>query len=335
MSVILNNLLKPLASYFADERITDISINKPGEIWIDDGKKSLCVPIPVLDFNKCKALAQQIATASEQIVNEQQPILSAYLPKGERVQIVLSPATLWIDTSTAPKQTIALSIRKLHTANLELSNYANNGGFAFVNTSIKETQEHNDKILSLYENKEHEKLLSYAVHNKQNILISGATYSGKTSFLNMLLKEIPLEERLITIEDVPELDVPHPNRVRLFYSRGGQGRATVQASDLVLSTLRMRPDRIILGELRGDDAIHWLAAANSGHPGTIATIHADEPKMALEKLALMVIATQPSLRHEEVHRYIRSIIKLIVQLKRKQNGKRYVSEIFINKEIIL
>lgn len=332
MSVILSNLLKPLAPYFENDSITDISINKPGEIWVDDGKKSSCVPVPVLDFNKCQALAQQIATASEQIVNEQKPILSAYLPKGERVQIVLSPASLWIDTSIAPTQTIAFSIRKLHTSNLKLSNYAKNGGFYFVNKNTEEVKEHDAKILALYKNQQHEKLLSYAVCNKQNILISGATYSGKTSFLNMLLKEIPLNERLITIEDVPELDVPHPNRVRLFYSRGGQGRATVQASDLVLSSLRMRPDRIIVGELRGDDAIHWLAAANSGHPGTIATIHADEPQMALKKLALMVLSAQSNLQYEDVCRYIKSIVNIIVQLKRNASGIRYVSEIsLINK----
>jgi type IV secretion system protein VirB11 len=329
MSLLLQNLLSSLAPFLNDNAVTDLALNRPGEVWLDDGKVSKAVKVPELSLARCYSLAQQIATHSEQNISEENPLLSAHLPTGERIQLVLNPATLWLDEANRPSPTVALSIRKLHTTNLELDSYAEKGGFADVGQRQQQEQQHMEKLRVLHEQQKYAELLRYAVKNHQTLLISGATYSGKTSFLNMLLKEIPLHERIITIEDVPELHVPQPNRSRLFYSRGSQGRSTVQASDLVLATLRMRPDRIILGELRGDDALHWLTAANSGHPGTLATIHADEPTMALEKLALMVMAQQQSLGREEVYRYVTSIVDIVVQLKRNHLGKRYVSDILL------
>jgi type IV secretion system protein VirB11 len=329
MSLLLNNLLTLIKPYLDDKYITDISINQAHKIWLDDGGVAKCIAVPELSIQRCHALAQQIATYCEQTVNEERPLLSAHLPTGERIQIILSPATLWLNEDNCPTSTIAISIRKLHTSNFRLESYKQAGGFAIVGQQPELAQKKRQEIQELLKNKNYAALLRYAVINQQTILISGATYSGKTSFLNMLMQEIPLHERIITIEDVPELHVPHPNRVQLFYSRGAQGRAAVQASDLVMATLRMRPDRIILGELRGDDAVHWLTAANSGHPGTLATIHADEPRMALEKLTLMVMAHQQGLSREEVYRYVTSIVDIVVQLKRGSQGQRYVSDIFL------
>lgn len=332
MSILLENLLQKLSPYLGDKTITDISINKPGEIWLDNSQSPLRVEIPELTFHHCMALAHQIATYSEQIVSEEQPLLSAHLPTGERIQMVLSPATWWLNELNSPQPTLAMSIRKLHTASMRLEEYEMGGGFARVGIRHESDQKVLDTLHNLYDKKSYAALLRFAVKNYQTILVSGATYSGKTSFLNMLLKEIPLHERLITIEDVPELHVPHPNRVRLFYSRGKQGRAAIQASDLVLATLRMRPDRVILGELRGDDAIHWLTAANSGHPGTLATLHADEPRMALDKLTLMVMAYQQNLSRKEVYQYVTSIVDIVVQLKRDHEGRRYISDILLTKK---
>jgi len=332
MNILLQNLLLPLNQYLTDPCISDISINQPGEVWIDDGTKIQCLLNSDLNFNRCLAITQQIATFSEQTINEQHPLLSAHLPNGERIQIILNPATLWIDDQNKVATTIALSIRKLQTTHHKLETYVAQGGFSLVGQSATNAQQHLETIKELKSKKKYMELLRYAILNKQTVLVSGATYSGKTSFLNMLVQEIPLRERIITIEDVPELQVPHPNRVRLFYSRGSQGRALIQASDLVLATLRMRPDRIILGELRGDDAIHWLTAANSGHPGTLATIHADEPMMALEKLILMVMASQPGLSREAIYRYVTRIVKIIVQLKRNPAGLRYVADILLINE---
>lgn len=329
MNILLQNLLSPLHPYLHDPEITDIAINQPYEIWLDKGKQAVSVHLPELSLKRCVALTQQIATYAEQIVNEEHPLLSAHLPSGARVQVVFHPATLWLDVNNCPMPSIAISIRKQQTRQLQLTTYAQAGAFLALGQHQEGVYAHHQRLRSYLQNKQYVDLLRYAVIHQQTILLSGATYSGKTSFLNMLLQEIPLHERIISIEDVPELHIPHPNRVRLFYSRGAQSRTTVQVSDLVTATLRMRPDRIILGELRGDDAVHWLAAANSGHPGTLATIHADEPKLALEKLALMVMAYQQNLRREEVLQYVTSIVDMVIQLKRNSLGQRYVADILL------
>jgi type IV secretion system protein VirB11 len=171
--------------------------------------------------------------------------------------------------------------------------------------------------------------LSYAIKNKKNIVISGGTSTGKTTFTNAALLEIPHEERLITVEDAREVQLPyHKNRVHLLASKGGQGRANVSTQDLIEACLRLRPDRIIVGELRGAEAFSFLRAINTGHPGSISTLHADTPDMALEQLKLMVMQAGLGMPPEEIKTYIKAVIDIVVQLKRASGGKRYISEIY-------
>ena len=131
--------------------------------------------------------------------------------------------------------------------------------------------------------------LRQAVRLRKNIIVSGGTSTGKTTFLNALVKEIPLGERLIMIEDTPEIRLEHPNAVGLVAARGTLGEARVNVEDLLQASLRMRPDRILLGELRGPEAYSFLRAVNSGHPGSITTVHADSPRAAVDQIALMVM----------------------------------------------
>ena len=141
--------------------------------------------------------------------------------------------------------------------------------------------------------------------------------------------EIPKDERLITVEDAREVLLPyHPNRVHLLASKGGQGRAHVTTQDLIEACLRLRPDRIIVGELRGSEAFSFLRAINTGHPGSIATLHADTPNMALEQLKLMVMQAGLGMPPAEIKSYILAVIDIIVQLKRGAKGKRYISEVY-------
>ena len=140
------------------------------------------------------------------------------------------------------------------------------------------------------ETKKIKEFLEYAVISKKNIIISGGTSTGKTTFTNATLRAIPSEERIITVEDAREIVLnDHPNRVHLIASKGGQGRAKVTTQDLIEACLRLRPDRIIVGELRGAEAFSFLRAINTGHPGSISTLHADSPAMALEQIKLMVM----------------------------------------------
>jgi type IV secretion system protein VirB11 len=160
-------------------------------------------------------------------------------------------------------------------------------------------------------------MLKKAVRDKRNILVSGGTSSGKTTFVNALLREIPAHERLIFIEDTPELHTAQLNMVGLIAARGELGEAEVSAADLLVASLRMRPDRIILGEIRGSEAITFLRAINTGHPGSISTIHADSPERAIDQLALLVMETGTRMGWDDVVRYVRNSMGLILQLTRK------------------
>jgi type IV secretion system protein VirB11 len=168
--------------------------------------------------------------------------------------------------------------------------------------------------------------LRLAIRSRKNIIVSGGTSTGKTTFLNALLKEVPLEERLILIEDTPEIQMDHPNGLGLLAVRGTQGEAQVTTDDLVQASLRMRPDRIILGELRGPEAASFLRAVNTGHPGSITTVHADSPRGAVDQLSLLVLQAGLNLGRAEIAEYVRGIVDVFVQLSRRE-GRRSVSQI--------
>lgn len=161
-----------------------------------------------------------------------------------------------------------------------------------------------------------------AVIARRNIIISGGTATGKTTFLNALLKEVPANERLILIEDTPEIRVSHANAVGLVGIKGRLGEASVTPDDLLQASLRMRPDRIILGELRGAEAYTFLRAINTGHPGSMTTLHADSPHGAIEQLALIVLQSGVQLRRTDIVDYVRSVVGLIVQLDRHEGARR-------------
>jgi type IV secretion system protein VirB11 len=223
-----------------------------------------------------------------------------------------------------------MSIWKGSTLNWDLNEYEKMG--AFDNTSIEKIVDVNNQKLSklLKENKIKEFLIS-AVQWKKNIIISGGTSTGKTTFTNAALRAIPTEERLITVEDAREIVLnDHLNRVHLLASKGAQGRAHVTTQDLIEACLRLRPDRIIVGELRGAEAFSFLRAINTGHPGSIATLHADTPQMALEQLKLMVMQAGLGMPPSEIREYIRNVVDIVIQLKRGSGGKRYVSEVYFD-----
>jgi type IV secretion system protein VirB11 len=173
-------------------------------------------------------------------------------------------------------------------------------------------------------------MLSAAVKGRKNILVAGGTSTGKTTFLNALLKEVPAEERLILIEDTPELFVRHENHVGLIAARSALGEAQVETDDLVAASLRMRPDRIILGELRGKEAYSFLRAVNTGHPGSMTTVHADSPERAVEQIVLLVLQGGTQLNRDDVRHYVSRTVDVFVQLTRS-GGRRRVAEVVLRK----
>jgi type IV secretion system protein VirB11 len=316
----LETYLAPFQALFNEEGVAEISVNRPGEAWVEKRGDMRKEVLPALDLEHLKALARLIAQSTEQKVSEEMPLLSATLPNGYRIQIVFPPA--------CEPGTVAMSIRKGATTQYTLELYEKAG--AFDSTATEDIIDENDAILAkLLEEKKIKDFISKAVKSKKNIVISGGTSTGKTTFTNAALLEIPNEERLITCEDAREINLPsHHNRVHLLASKGGQGRAKVTIQDLIEACLRLRPDRIIVGELRGAEAFSFLRAINTGHPGSICTLHADTPNMALEQLKLMVMQASLGMPPNEIKNYILSVIDIVIQLKRAGGGKRYVSEIY-------
>lgn len=313
----LESFLSPLADLMARPDVTDIYVNRPGEIWIETlGGAIERVDRPGLTQPLLERLARQIAAISHQGISREHPLLSASLPDGSRVQVIAPPAT---------RGHLALAIRKHTNADLRLDDYRSDGAFS-ATVSSPRAQVSAAVISDLIVKADFVAALRAAVLARYNIVIAGGTSTGKTTFLNALLAEVPAEQRIVLIEDSPEIRLRQPNAIGLIAARNRLGEAAVTTEDLLNAALRMRPDRIILGELRGAEAFSFLRAVNTGHPGSLTTIHADSPSRAIEQLALLVLQGGTQLRRSDVVDYVRSTIDLFVQLDRV-GGKRVVTHI--------
>ncbi len=327
MSIVaLETYLRPLKGIFEQKGVSEVSINRPKEAWVEVYGDMHRYDIPEFDLEHLKGLARLVAQSTEQKISEENPLLSANLPEGYRVQIVFPPA--------CENSTVAFSIRKQTVLNMDLNAYAEMG--AFDSTVIKKTEDPLDKELrQLLDEGRIKDFIHTAVVGKKNIIISGGTSTGKTTFLNAVLKSIPLSERIITCEDAREINVDHiPNHVHLLASKGGQGRAQVTTQDLIEACLRLRPDRIMVGELRGKEAFSYLRAVNTGHPGSISTLHADNPTLAIEQLILMIMQAGLGITREQIKEYVENVINIIIQLKRGEKGRRFVSEVYFKETVL-
>lgn len=316
----LDTFLQPLKEIFKKDGVSEISINRPFEFWVEIRGDMEKHDAKELSYEHLKSLARLIAQSTNQMVSEEKPLLSATLPDGYRVQVVYPPG--------CEVGTVAYSIRKQTIMSMNLDQYENLG--AFDTTAIEEAEDKNNIILrQLLKEKRIKEFITHAIKSKKNIIISGGTSTGKTTFMNAALKAIPVQERIITVEDAREIQLDsHPNRVHLLVSKGGQGRAQVTTQDQIEACLRLRPDRIIVGELRGKEAFSFLRAINTGHPGSIATLHADTPALAFEQLILMVMQAGLGMDRQQIKEYIHNVIDIVIQLKRGDKGKRFVSEVY-------
>lgn len=312
-AVYLEHYLGPLGPFLEARDVTDIYINRPGEAWIERlGGAIECCKIKALDGLVLERLARQIAAQSAQGVSREHPLLSASLPDGSRVQIAIPPAT---------RGEVAIAIRKYVVTDMSVDDYAASGAFDGL-ADARRCGDLQAQLAELRSTGAYAQLLRTAVKERANIFISGGTSSGKTTFLNALLKEIDTEERLILIEDTPELRTPHKNMLGLIAARSTLGEAMVSMEDLLNASLRMRPDRIILGELRGPEAFTFLRAINTGHPGSMTTIHADSPERAIEQLVLLILESGTHLDRASIAHYVRASIDVYVQLGRVDGARR-------------
>jgi type IV secretion system protein VirB11 len=316
----LDSYLLPLKQILERDGVNEVSINRPHEVWIEMKGDMIREELPTFDFEHLKSLSRLVAQATEQRLSEEEPLLSATLPNGFRIQIVFPPA--------CEQGCVVISIRKPSSLKWSLDDYDKMG--MFDSTSVGEVEDKNDLILAkLLQLNRIKDFLAKAVIYKKNIIISGGTSTGKTTFTNAVIRGIPHDERLITVEDAREVDLSsHPNRVHLLASKGGQGRSKTTTQELIEACLRLRPERIIVGELRGSEAFSFLRAINTGHPGSISTLHADTPKMAIEQLKMMVMQAGLGMTPSEITSYIKNVVDIVVQLKRGGKGRRYVSEVY-------
>ena len=316
-SVYLDAYLAPFRPWLASPGVTEILVNRPGEIWVEDADWPAMrrFDAPQVTDATMARLAEQVARVTYQAINRENPLLAATLPAalvpgGARIQLCGPPAT---------RAHWAMAIRRQRLLDLSLDAYDHGPLAPLAATSMPDPMARPIAALRA------------AIAARQTILISGGTSTGKTTFLNAMLREIPARERIVLVEDTPELTLPDhdghaANGVGLIAVKGDQGEARVTTDDLVQAALRLRPDRIVVGELRGREAVSFLRAINTGHPGSFSTVHANSPIGALEQIGLMVMQAGLGLSRRETLAYAASVIDWVVQLDRS-GGQRRISAI--------
>ena len=300
----LEAYLEHFREWLDDPEVTELLVNRPGEIWIERPSGMQRHDAPSIDDKLLQRLAEQVARITNQGINRERPLLAATLPNGARVQFV---------APTATRAHWALAIRRHRLVEVPLDAYAFGAAQQALARAVWSPGD--DPIVFLRE----------AVRDRRTILISGGTSTGKTTFLNALLREVPVNERVIVVEDTAEVKLHGPNDLGLIAVKGELGEAMINTDDLLQAALRLRPDRILLGELRGKEAVSFLRAVNTGHPGSFSTIHANSPAGALEQLALMVMQAGIGLSRSDTIAYARSVIDIIVQLGRSGQQRQIVA----------
>jgi len=289
--------LGPLESLLGDQSVTDIMVNGPYQVYVERGGKLQLTDIRFADNAHVLNVATRIVTRIGRRIDESNPICDARLADGSRVNVIIPP--LAIDGPS-------ISIRKFSKRKITLDTMATQG-----NVSPRMAM-----------------LLKIAARSRLNILISGGTGSGKTTLLNALSQLIDTSERIVTIEDAAELQLQQPHVVRLETrppNLEGKGEVTMRA--LMKNALRMRPDRIIVGEVRGPEALDMLQAMNTGHEGSMATVHANKPRDALTRLENMIGMAAVNLPSKAVRTQIASAVDVIVQISRMRDGVRRVTAV--------
>lgn len=284
----LRILMPEIAALLAADGVTELVVNKAGQVITETETGWHFHDMPGLTLDRLEAIAVAVATFTSQGISAQRPILSALLPDDERIQIVMPPAV--------PPRSISFTIRKPNPSVIALESWRDLGVFndtiwrapAALERMRRFLSPVDRRLVELLETRDFVEFFTQAVAGRRNIVQIGDTGSGKTTFAKSLSLHIEKTERVITIEDVREMFLPHlENIVHLLYSKGGQGQARVTPAELIESVMRMYPARVLMAELRGREAFDFLKLMTSGHEGSLCTYHARSPAVALERFALM------------------------------------------------
>lgn len=317
----LERYLTPLLPFIIDTSVLEVSINMDGKVWVERAGDrhmkladvGLWSPMLIAD------LGLQIANSAKEKLTELSPVVSTTIRHGDadlRAQVIVAPAVIG---------GAAISFRLFRGADRAARPHA----FSFLRDPFRsmeeERRENLEKVVGAGKGEDVDPMLKAIVDNRLNVIVSGGTSTGKTELGRRLLSMVDPAERVVTIEDSAELLPALPNVVSLIASREAGSHRSADA--LLQASLRLRPDRIILGELRGSEAATFLDAINTGHSGSFTTIHAETARKAMERLALLVLATGTRLSFEDVIRYLANSIDVIVQMGH-QDGKRGITEIY-------
>jgi pilus assembly protein CpaF len=287
----------PLERLLGDPTVSEIMVNGPRDIWIERGGRLSPTTLTFTDSSHLRRIITKMVGQIGRRIDESSPLVDARLPDGSRVNAIIPPLSL-----SGP----LLTIRKFAQNRFALSELIE------IGTISKESSE----------------FLENCIKAELNILISGGTGSGKTTFLNALSEAVPDSDRIVTIEDAAELQLNQRHVLRLeSRPKNIEGEGEITIRDLVRNALRMRPDRIIVGEVRGAEALDMLQAMNTGHEGSLSTVHANAPRDALNRLETMVLMAGYELPLRAIRSHVSSALDLVIQLDRLDDGSRRVVEI--------
>jgi type IV secretion system protein VirB11 len=314
-----------IRDFMASPDVTEICVNRPGELYLETREGWQHVDVPTLTFERARQFCTAVVNESNtgQRITDTDPVVSLTFPTGQRAQFVIPPAC----DAGKISITIRLPSRQMKT----LAQYQQDGFFEQILEDTHGINDHDRELLELRAERRYADFFRKAVLNKKNIVVAGATGSGKTTFMKSLVHHIPANERLVTIEDARELFIDQPNVVHLLYSKGGQGASNVTAKSCMEACLRMKPDRIILAELRGDESFYFIRNCASGHPGSITSCHAGSTEQTWDQLALMVKASSEGagLEFATIKRLLMMTIDMVVHIK-AHAGRRYITGIDFN-----
>jgi len=316
-----------IGAHMQSTDVTEICVNRPGELYLETREGWRRMDVPSLTFERARQFCTSIVNESNtgQRITDVDPMVSLTFPTGQRAQFVIPPAC----DAGRVSITIRLPSRYART----LDEYERDGFFAEIPEASTAISDQDRELLELRRARDYAQFFRQAVRYHKNIVVAGATGSGKTTFMKSLVDHIPEQERLVTIEDARELFLGQPNVVHLLYSKGGQSASNVTAKSCMEACLRMKPDRIILAELRGDESFYFIRNCASGHPGSITSCHAGSTGQTWDQLALMVKASAEGagLEFDVIKRLLRMTIEIVVHVK-AHAGRRFITGIDFDPE---
>lgn len=311
---VLRNHIKPFIPYFERGDVVELCINKPGEIWLETNSGWECIKDDNFTLQALNKFASILATNKGQKFDHMTPILSTDIPIfGYRVQIAGSSL---IDSG------FSLSMRIAQARRFSLSSYT------FVD-EIDNQAEKDDALKAIEAEKDDVLKIKKAVKQGCNILVVGGTSSGKTTLVNSLIQYIPNDQRIVCVEDTKELVIDQPNKVRFLKSKTGTDLASISYKDIINSTMRMRPDRILLGELDIENTLPFLRLLNTGHAGCLATLHADSAEQAIDAMVMNAQMAGIGGSRELIEEYSRKSLDLIIFVHRIDRGTYHLTVTFI------